>query len=123
MLDAVTISTDEHGDYGPWAAEMLQRLGTSKFRAKFVLSDKDRAYARAKGKARRLLTVMHTRCWPNVWGLPCHTRMASRPRGVVIRCSRLNMPRLHVAADALRNGITFRRAASSRTRRSIDWQR
>ena len=51
MLDAVTISTDEHGDYGPWAAEMLQRLGTSKFRAKFVLSDKDRAYARAKGKA------------------------------------------------------------------------
>ncbi|WP_245819367.1 DUF4186 domain-containing protein [Bifidobacterium tissieri] len=30
---------------------MLARLGMSKFRAKFVLSDKDRAYARAKGKA------------------------------------------------------------------------
>ncbi|NEG95415.1 DUF4186 family protein [Bifidobacterium sp. SMB2] len=30
---------------------MLQRLGTSKFRAGFVLSSKDRAYARAKGRA------------------------------------------------------------------------
>ncbi|PJM74115.1 DUF4186 domain-containing protein [Bifidobacterium primatium] len=30
---------------------MLQRLGTSKFRARFVLTDKDRAYARAKGRA------------------------------------------------------------------------
>lgn len=37
--------------YSAWTADMLARLGTSKFRAKFVLSDKDRAYARAKGKA------------------------------------------------------------------------
>lgn len=34
-----------------WIAETLGRLSHSKFRAKFVLSDKDRAYARDKGKA------------------------------------------------------------------------
>lgn len=34
-----------------WIAETLERLSHSKFRSKFVLSDKDRAYARAKGKA------------------------------------------------------------------------
>lgn len=41
----------KRADYSAWTADMLARLGTSKFRAKFVLSDKDRAYARAKGKA------------------------------------------------------------------------
>ena len=34
-----------------WIADTLDRLSRSAFRAKFVLSDKDRAYARAKGKA------------------------------------------------------------------------
>ena len=34
-----------------WIAETLERLSRSQFRAKFVLTDKDRAYARAKGKA------------------------------------------------------------------------
>lgn len=34
-----------------WVQETLGRLAQSQFRAKFVLSDKDRAYARAKGKA------------------------------------------------------------------------
>ncbi|RBP97581.1 DUF4186 domain-containing protein [Bifidobacterium aemilianum] len=34
-----------------WCQEMLDRLGRSKFRASFSLSPKDRAYARAKGKA------------------------------------------------------------------------
>ncbi|OZG60535.1 hypothetical protein BLEM_1836 [Bifidobacterium lemurum] len=33
-----------------WVNEALGRLSCSAFRAKFVLSDKDRAYARAKGK-------------------------------------------------------------------------
>ena len=34
-----------------WVDETLARLSRSAFRAKFVLSEKDRAYARAKGKA------------------------------------------------------------------------
>ena len=34
-----------------WIATMLERLSHSQFRAKFALTDKDRAYARTKGKA------------------------------------------------------------------------
>ncbi|NEG54256.1 DUF4186 domain-containing protein [Bifidobacterium platyrrhinorum] len=34
-----------------WIGDTLERLSHSAFRAKFTLSDKDRAYARAKGKA------------------------------------------------------------------------
>ncbi|BDR53831.1 DUF4186 domain-containing protein [Bombiscardovia nodaiensis] len=41
--------TEETGQ--AWCQDMLARLGTSKFRASFSLSAKDRAYARAKGKA------------------------------------------------------------------------
>lgn len=37
-------------DERAWIAETMERLSHSKFRSKFVLSDKDRAYARAKGK-------------------------------------------------------------------------
>ena len=33
-----------------WVAETLGRLGTSKFRARFTLSDKDRAYALDRGE-------------------------------------------------------------------------
>ncbi|KAB7790495.1 DUF4186 domain-containing protein [Bifidobacterium leontopitheci] len=33
-----------------WIAETLERLSHSAFRAKFALTDKDRAYARAKGR-------------------------------------------------------------------------
>nr|WP_161788282.1 DUF4186 domain-containing protein [Bifidobacterium actinocoloniiforme] len=41
------------GEYAgqEWVQEMLRRLGTSEFRASFSLTAKDRAYARAKGKA------------------------------------------------------------------------
>ena len=38
-------------DEQQWIAETLTRLQHSAFRAKFVLTDKDRAYARVKGKA------------------------------------------------------------------------
>ena len=38
-------------DEQQWIAETLTRLQHSAFRAKFVLTDKDRAYARGKGKA------------------------------------------------------------------------
>lgn len=34
-----------------WISGTLERLARSAFRAKFTLTDKDRAYARAKGKA------------------------------------------------------------------------
>ncbi|PLS31827.1 hypothetical protein Uis1B_0366 [Bifidobacterium margollesii] len=37
-------------EYAAWIGRTLDRLGQSRFRAKFVLIDKDRAYARAKGK-------------------------------------------------------------------------
>ncbi|MBW3077864.1 DUF4186 domain-containing protein [Bifidobacterium simiiventris] len=40
-----------NGDESRWIGQTLERLSKSAFRAKFVLSDKDRAYARAKGKA------------------------------------------------------------------------
>ncbi|OXN00656.1 hypothetical protein Tam10B_1090 [Bifidobacterium vansinderenii] len=56
-------ASHKRADYSAWAVDMLARLGTSKFRAKFVLSDKDRAYARAKGKA--VIDRMLTRCLPS----------------------------------------------------------
>lgn len=38
-------------DEAVWIEDTMRRLSYSRFRSKFVLSDKDRAYARAKGKA------------------------------------------------------------------------
>ncbi|PJM78333.1 DUF4186 domain-containing protein [Bifidobacterium scaligerum] len=48
-MGIVTDSDDEQRQR--WIAQTLERLSHSQFRAKFVLSDKDRAYARSKGKA------------------------------------------------------------------------
>lgn len=54
---AIVSDTDNAADtahehqYDHWIAQTLERLSHSPFRAKFVLTDKDRAYARAKGKA------------------------------------------------------------------------
>ena len=47
----VEAATPEPSDEEQWIAWSLQRLAGSPFRAKFQLSDADRAYARAKGKA------------------------------------------------------------------------
>lgn len=43
--------TGNNDDEQQWIATMLERLSHSQFRAKFALTDKDRAYARTKGKA------------------------------------------------------------------------
>ena len=39
-----------HDDESTWVEHTLVRLGESQFRAKFVLSEADRSYARAKGR-------------------------------------------------------------------------
>ena len=41
--------TGNNDDEQQWIATMLERLSHSQFRAKFALTDKDRAYARTKG--------------------------------------------------------------------------
>lgn len=43
--------TGNSDDERQWIAAMLERLSHSQFRAKFALTDKERAYARTKGKA------------------------------------------------------------------------
>lgn len=43
--------TGNNDDERQWIAAMLERLSHSQFRAKFALTDKERAYARTKGKA------------------------------------------------------------------------
>ena len=43
--------TGNNDDEQQWIVTMLERLSHSQFRAKFALTDKDRAYARTKGKA------------------------------------------------------------------------
>ena len=46
-----TASVEEPDRDADWIVDTLRRLSRSDFRAKFTLSDKDRAYARAKGRA------------------------------------------------------------------------
>lgn len=41
----------DYEDENAWITETMERLSHSKFRSKFVLSDKDRAYARDKGRS------------------------------------------------------------------------
>ena len=59
--------TGNNDDERQWIAAMLERLSHSQFRAKFALTDKERAYARAKGKAtidrhaREMLSRPHRR--------------------------------------------------------------
>lgn len=45
------VDTGNNDDEQQWIAATLERLSHSQFRAKFALTDKDRAYARTKGKA------------------------------------------------------------------------
>lgn len=47
-----------------WIEKTMERLSYSTFRSKFVLSDKDRAYARSKGKTtidRHACELLHSR--------------------------------------------------------------
>ncbi len=49
--DPTTVGIVNEAQQSAWVRETLGRLAQSQFRTKFALSDKDRAYARAKGKA------------------------------------------------------------------------
>ena len=86
--------TGNNDDEQQWIATMLERLSHSQFRAKFALTDKDRAYARTKGKA----TI-------------------DRRHGAAIRYSPLSMLPPHAAADASKNGIICPKAVNSPKRR------
>lgn len=92
-------------DEQQWIAETLTRLQHSAFRAKFVLTDKDRAYARGKGKAtidRHAHEMLRERV-----GAAEPKMMANKHRGVVIQYSPPSMPPPHAAGDASKNGITY----------------
>ena len=73
--------TGNNDDEQQWIATMLERLSHSQFRAKFALTDKDRAYARTKGKAT----------------IDRHARDAmARPSGIHrSACYRHMLPRMH----------------------------
>ncbi|MBT1167024.1 DUF4186 domain-containing protein [Bifidobacterium simiarum] len=50
VADVTNMQNADSDQGAAWIGQTLARLTTSRFRAKFVLSDKDRVYARAKGK-------------------------------------------------------------------------
>lgn len=103
-----------------WIDDTLNRLSRSSFRAKFELSAKDRAYARAKGKAmidrhaRELLRARIGAANPRNDGrqTPC----------AGIRCLPRSMPPPRAAAGASPNGTIFPKAGSSPMPKSIAWR-
>ena len=84
-----------------WIDDTLNRLSRSSFRAKFELSAKDRAYARAKGKA---MIDRHAR---ELLRAPMRARSMPPPRA---------------AAGASPNGTIFPKAGSSPMPKSIAWR-
>lgn len=92
-------------DEQQWIAETLTRLQHSAFRAKFVLTDKDRAYARVKGKAtidRHAHEMLRERVGA---AEPKNDGKQTPWRG--IQYSPPSMPPPHAAGDASKNGITY----------------
>ena len=81
--------TGNNDDEQQWIATMLERLSHSQFRAKFALTDKDRAYARTKGKAtidRHAREMLRDR----------QTDAMARPSGIHrSACYRHMLPRMH----------------------------
>lgn len=107
--------TGNNDDEQQWIATMLERLSHSQFRAKFALTDKDRAYARTKGKAtidRHAREMLRDRI-----GAAEPKNDGSRRHGAAIRYSPLSMPPPHAVADASKNGIICPKAVNSPKRR------
>ena len=99
-----------------WIDDTLNRLSRSSFRAKFELSAKDRAYARAKGKA-----VIDRHGAP-ASGRRIRATTGARRRGAGIRCLPRSMPPPRAAAGASPNGTIFPKAGSSPMPKSIAWR-
>lgn len=103
-----------------WIDDTLNRLSRSSFRAKFELSAKDRAYARAKGKAmidRHARELLRARI-----GRRIRATTGARRRGAGIRCLPRSMPPPRAAAGASPNGTIFPKAGSSPMPKSIAWR-
>lgn len=87
--------TGNNDDEQQWIATMLERLSHSQFRAKFALTDKDRAYARTKGKA----TIDRHVARPHRRSRTEERRQAdamARPSGIHrSACYRHMLPRMH----------------------------
>ena len=94
--DPTTVGIVNEAQQSAWVRETLGRLAQSQFRTQFALSDKDRAYARAKGKT--------------VIGRHAHDMLRARVGDTEPRNE--GMPPPPAAGDALRNGIIFPRAGS-----------
>ena len=101
-----------------WIDDTLNRLSRSSFRAKFELSAKDRAYARAKGKAMidrhaRASGVYRAACHRHV--LPrVHRQMApSSPRQGAHRCRNRSLGGPGHGVDRARSHTSSRRLSSS----------
>ena len=113
--------TGNNDDEQQWIATMLERLSHSQFRAKFALTDKDRAYARTKGKAtidrhaREMLRDRIGAAEPKNDGR--QTPWRGPPGFFRGRYSPLSMLPPHAAADASKNGIICPKAVNSPKRR------
>ena len=93
-----------------WIDDTLNRLSRSSFRAKFELSAKDRAYARAKGKASGVYrAACHRHVLPRV-----HRQMApSSPRQGAHRCRNRSLGGPGHGVDRARSHTSSRRLSSS----------
>lgn len=96
-----------HDGESAWVEHTLVRLGESRFRAKFVLSEADRSYARDKGRcvidrhAHEMLRARVGEAQPSNDG--------RQTPGAGIQCSPPSMRRRPAAADASRNGMALPR--------------
>lgn len=91
--------TGNNDDEQQWIATMLERLSHSQFRAKFALTDKDRAYARTKGKAtidRHAREMLRDRIRRSRTEERRQADAMARPSGIHrSACYRHMLPRMH----------------------------